>query len=84
MEAAACSCAILSRVDPDRFASHFGFHAKRDNFSEGLQWLLADDRWRALGQAAYSYVSDTYELDAAVAAHVDVYSATVSAQRIPA
>ena len=49
MEAASCGCAILSRVDPDCFASRFGFRADHDNFVEGLQWLLADDRWRALG-----------------------------------
>ena len=84
MEAAACGCAILSRVDPDSFASRFGFCADRDNFAEGLQWLLAGDRWRALGQAAKVYVADTYSLDAAVAAHIDVYTATVGAEMVRA
>jgi len=73
MEAAACGCAILSRVDPDNFASHFGFRADHDNFAEGLRWLLTNDRWRALGQTAHEYVAATYELDAAVAAHIEVY-----------
>jgi len=74
LEAAACGCAILSRVDPDGFASRFGFRAEHDNFDVGLRTLLADDRWRALGLAAHEYVAGTYELDAAVAAHIEVYS----------
>jgi glycosyltransferase involved in cell wall biosynthesis len=73
MEAATCGCAILSRVDPDEFASRFGFCAGHDNFAEGLAWLLKDDRWRALGEAGRDYVSGTYNLDAAVAAHIEVY-----------
>jgi glycosyltransferase involved in cell wall biosynthesis len=79
MEAAGCGCAILSRVDPDGFASRFGFCADSDNFANGLAWLLEDDRWRALGDAARDYVSGTYGLDAAVAAHVDVYEAACGA-----
>ena len=75
LEAAACGCAILSRVDPDGFASRFGFCADHDNFAEGLTWLLKDDRWRALGEAAQDYVSGTYSLDVAVTAHIDVYQA---------
>ncbi len=82
MEAAACGCAILSRVDPDNFASRFGFRAQHDNFAEGLQWLLANDRWRALGRAAREYVSDTYEVGAAVAAHVDVYTTALRAEKV--
>lgn len=75
MEAAACGCAILSRVDPDCFATSFGFRAAEDNFAEGLRWLLANQRWRTLGQAAREYVTRTYELDSAVEAHIDVYTA---------
>jgi glycosyltransferase involved in cell wall biosynthesis len=82
MEAAAGGCAILSRVDPDSFASRFGFHAERDNFAEGLRWLLTEDRWRALGQAARDYVAGTYGLDAAVAAHINVYQSAVGAEAV--
>ena len=84
MEAAACGCAILSHVDPDGFASRFGFRAERDNFAEGLQWLLDEDRWRVLGQDAHDYVAGTYELSAAVTAHVDVYMRMVGDQVMPA
>jgi len=80
MEAAACECSILSRVDPDGFASRFGFRAEHDNFAEGLQWLLDNDHWRDLGQSARVYVSDTYNVDAAVAAHVKVYKDMVNAK----
>lgn len=82
MEAAACGCTILSRVDPDGFASRFGFRADHDNFAEGLRWLLANDRWRALGQAAREYVAGTYELDAAVTAHIKVYTATLDGKAV--
>ena len=82
MEAAASGCAILSRVDPDGFASRFGFRADRDNFAEGLQWLLTQDRWRTLGQAAREHVVGTYALDAAVAAHIDVYRSALPAEAV--
>jgi len=82
MEAAACGCAILSRVDPDDFASRFGFRADHDNFADGLRWLLANDRWRVLGQAAREYVAGTYELDAAVAAHLEVYAAMLGGEAV--
>lgn len=73
MEAGASGCAILSRVDPDGFASRFGFRATHDNFSQGLEWLLEDSRWRPLGEAARQYVTDTYGLRVAVSSHVDIY-----------
>ncbi len=82
MEAAASGCAILSRVDPDGFASRFGFRADRDNFAEGLRWLLTEERWRTLGQAAREYVAASYALDAAVAAHVEVYRSALRAEAV--
>ncbi len=78
LEASACGCAILSRVDPDGFASRFGFCADRDNFSDGLRWLLGDERWRGLGEAARDYVASTYALDMALDSHVDVYQSLKS------
>lgn len=84
MEAAACGCAILSRVDPDDFATHFGFRTNNDNFAEGLRWLLTNDRWRSLGQTASEYVTATYELDAAVTAHIDVYTNTLGSEVVRA
>lgn len=84
MEAAVCGCAILSRVDPDGFATRFGFRTSHDNFAEGLQWLLTNEHWRTSGQSAREYVTATYELDAAVTAHIDVYTAEPGGEVVPA
>ena len=73
LEAAGHGCAILSRVDPDGFASRFGCRVVDDDFGKGLAWLLEADRWKALGEAGCRYVSETYGLETAVARHADVY-----------
>ena len=46
LEAAAHQTAILSYVNPDDFASRFGFHAATDNFEEGLTTLLKNNYWK--------------------------------------
>ena len=50
-----------------------------------LAWLLADERWRALGAAAQRYVAETYGVENAVAQHIAVYREAVlrSARRRP-
>jgi glycosyltransferase involved in cell wall biosynthesis len=73
IEACASRCAILSSVDPDSFASRFGYYAKQDDFAAGLNWLLSEDRWRAHGQDGYEYVRRVYEMDAAMRQHEEVY-----------
>ena len=50
VEAAGHKCAILSYVDPDGFASNFGYHAKNNDFEEGLTALLANDMWKEKGE----------------------------------
>jgi glycosyltransferase involved in cell wall biosynthesis len=82
MEAAAHGCAIMSRVDPDGFASRFGYRAKRDDFADGLRWLLEGNRWRPLGQAARDYVVGTYGVDAAIEAHTAMYQNIVAAEAL--
>ena len=52
LEAASYRCAIVSQVDPDGFASGFGYHAKAGDFETGLRTLLENDRWRARGEVA--------------------------------
>lgn len=78
LEAAAHRCAILSAVDPDGFASRFGYHAAGDDFDDGLRTLLEADRWRALGEAACRHVRGTFETDAAMDAHQAVYEALLA------
>jgi glycosyltransferase involved in cell wall biosynthesis len=75
LEAAAHRCAILSYVDPDGFASGFGYHAGEDDFAKGLAWLLEGGRWRALGEEGHAHVVETFELGRAVDAHEAVYRA---------
>lgn len=73
LEAAAHHTAILSYVDPDGFASRFGFHAGHDQFVEGLSWLLQDNHWMSKGKDGFTYVKDTFALDKAMDAHIAVY-----------
>ncbi len=73
LEAAANRCAILSGVDPDGFASKFGYHAKNDDFKEGLDFLLEQNRWVEKGFKGYEYVKETFELNKAVDKHIHVY-----------
>jgi glycosyltransferase involved in cell wall biosynthesis len=78
LEAAANGCAILSGVDPDGFASRFGFHVKDDDFAGGLARLLADDRWKALGEAGRRHVEETFSLVRAVDLHEAAYRAVLA------
>lgn len=74
IEAAAHRCAILSFTDPDDFASNFGVCAKEGKLKEGLSALLTNNRWRASGEAGYQYVKDVFSVEAAMAAHIDIYA----------
>jgi glycosyltransferase involved in cell wall biosynthesis len=74
LEAAAHQTAILSYVNPDDFASDFGFHAATDNFEEGISNLLHGDAWKERAIRGYNYVLDTFALDKAMDAHEEVYA----------
>jgi glycosyltransferase involved in cell wall biosynthesis len=74
LESAAHSCAILSAVDPDGFASRFGYNAVRDDFAAGLTWLLVGDRWRERGRLARQHVSEQFETGRAIDLHLKAYS----------
>jgi glycosyltransferase involved in cell wall biosynthesis len=73
LEAAAHQCAILSSVDPDGFASLFGYHARNCDFVEGLAFLLENQRWKERGQRGYAHVRDTFELHRAIDLHIATY-----------
>lgn len=73
MEAASFECAILSRVDPDGFASRFGHRVEHDDFAGGLRWLLADGAWRERGRQARAYVSSKYGFEPSVEKHLQAY-----------
>ena len=73
LEAAAHGCAILSAVDPDGFASRFGYNAARDDFAPASPALLEDDRWRERGRAARQHVSEVFAVDRAIDLHLEAY-----------
>lgn len=64
--------AILSAVDPDGFASQFGYHAKEDDFSDGLDVLLENQGWKERGECGYGYFRETFELNRAVDQYIFV------------
>lgn len=73
VEAAAHHCAILSSVNPDDFASRFGYFAEHDDFANGLRFLLENGRWRALGEKAFQYVNGTFATPLAIQMHMEIY-----------
>lgn len=73
LEAACFKCAILSRVDPDCFASRFGCRVDHDDFAGGLRSLLAGNAWRERGEAASEYVSSKYGVEQSVSQHLELY-----------
>jgi glycosyltransferase involved in cell wall biosynthesis len=73
IEACAHKCAILSSVDPDGFSSQFGYFSAEDDFSEGLKFLLQDNRWKELGQKGYNYVNEYFSLEKAIERHINIY-----------
>ena len=72
LEAAAHGCPIISRVDPDQFATKFGRQVHDDDYAAAVRSLLADAPLEK-GRAAYEYVRDTYETSKALQAHVEQY-----------
>ena len=73
IEAAAHRCAVLSAVNPDDFASSFGWHVQDDDFATGLRQLLAGDAWRERGLAAWRYVASTFATEPAIDGHIAAY-----------
>jgi glycosyltransferase involved in cell wall biosynthesis len=73
IEATAHRCAILSSIDPDGFASQFGYHAKDDDFVDGLEFLLENQRWKERGERGYEYVKETFEMGRAIEKHIAIY-----------
>ncbi|HEX2526052.1 MAG TPA: glycosyltransferase family 4 protein [Geminicoccus sp.] len=78
LEAASYGCAIMSYVDPDDFASKFGYHAAKDDFTEGLAWLLENNRWRERGALARQHVTEVFRVERAMDLHMEAYGALLS------
>ena len=73
LEAAAHGCAILSAVNPDGFASEFGFHATDEQFAAGLQYLLDNRNWQERGERGREYVTRYFATDQAIDRHLECY-----------
>jgi len=73
LEASAHRCAILSSVDPDGFASNFGYHVKDEDYLKGLTALLDNYAWVEKGERGHDYVNRTFEMKKAIDAHLKVY-----------
>jgi len=73
IEAASHHCAILSSVDPDSFASKFGYHSSHDEFEEGLRILISNDQWREKAKAGYEYVKEVFAVDKSIQLHIGNY-----------
>ena len=81
LEAAANKCAILSGVDPDGFASRFGYCASDDgHLAEGLALLLKDDQWKPLGEAGCQFVKSVFGIEPAIARHLEAYEQALGAR----
>jgi glycosyltransferase involved in cell wall biosynthesis len=73
LEACASRCAILSSVNPDGFASRFGYVVEIDDFSKGLDSLLKNDTWREAGTKGFTYIQDTFSVESTLPQHIDIY-----------
>jgi glycosyltransferase involved in cell wall biosynthesis len=73
LEAAAFKCAILSRVDPEGFASKFGHRVQHDDFAGGLRRLLLQGDWRRRGEEGHGYVMSKYAFEPSINRHLEAY-----------
>jgi len=78
LEAFSYKCSILSTRDPDGLTSRFGYSGRDPkDLSNGLRWLIKDDRWRELGEAAYEHVKKKHETSECVDKHIEIYRSLV-------
>lgn len=73
IESSALRCAILAGVNPDSYTGDFGYCVQDDDFESGLSWLLENNRWREKGEAGFSHVKATRELNSVVERRIEVY-----------
>lgn len=78
MEAAAYGTALLSALDPEKFASRFGYYCANDEFEDGLNFLLKDDTWRELGNRGARYVAKTWNEKNCLDQHLRIYRELIS------
>jgi glycosyltransferase involved in cell wall biosynthesis len=73
LEAAAHGCALLSAVNPDDFASKFGYYAQDGDFVSGLQALITNDLWQQRGELARQEMQSVFSLEKSIESHLSIY-----------
>ncbi|RJP53948.1 MAG: glycosyltransferase [Anaerolineaceae bacterium] len=73
IEAVGHECAILSEINPDGFASEYGYHVLNGDYAAGLRYLLANDEWRKRGMLGAEYVLNTFSINVALQRHIKIY-----------
>jgi len=73
VEAAARGCSILSSLNPDEFATEFGYYVDDDDFAKGLSWLLENNRWREKGKKGAQYVRKIFSEENSIKLHLKNY-----------
>jgi glycosyltransferase involved in cell wall biosynthesis len=69
---------LLSSVNPDGLTERFGYWAEKDDFSEGIKWLLKDDKWRRLGEEGYKYVGENHDMGKVIGKLVNLLKTIIS------
>jgi len=77
MEAAAYGVSILSALDPENFASRFGYYAEDDEFEDGLSYLLEENRWKTKGELGARFIAKTWNEENCLNEHMSVYEKLV-------
>jgi len=73
VEALSYKCAILSSVNPDNFASDFGYFVQDNNFDIGLARLLENALWKDKAAKGYEYFMKEYEFNQVIDKHINEY-----------
>lgn len=81
LEALAHRTAILSITDPDRVASRFGVRAEEGQLQAGLERLLAEERWRRLGEDGHVWLAERFATEPALQAHLRAYETAIGKAR---
>ena len=78
LEAAGFGVAILSCLNPESFASKYGYFVVDGDFESGLRYLLEDYRWRSAGEKAMKYVRSIWNEDTCINRHLRLYRRLVN------
>jgi glycosyltransferase involved in cell wall biosynthesis len=73
LEGLAHQCAVLSKVNSEKEAQNFGYHAERDDFATGLHRLLEDGSWREKGIQGQRWVAENFEIGMSIDRHIEAY-----------